>query len=82
KFGKELVVLGWIGAAGDQTPRPMYELFAEYRMVELHQGKSSPKYLNASESVNFRTDSYLEEVGDRIVNAILHTYESVKNDQY
>lgn len=38
RFGKDLCVLGWIGAAGDQTPRPMYGLLAENRMVKLRGG--------------------------------------------
>lgn len=35
RFGKELVVLGWTGAAGDQSPRPMYNHAAEERMERL-----------------------------------------------
>lgn len=38
RFGKDLCVLGWISAAGDQTPRPMYGLLAENRMVKLRGG--------------------------------------------
>lgn len=34
-FGPELCVLGWISAAGDQSPRPMYRKAAEERMVKL-----------------------------------------------
>ncbi|WP_158856524.1 hypothetical protein [Lunatibacter salilacus] len=82
KFGSDLVVLGWIGAAGDQTPRPMYDQFAELRMVELRQNNSSPEFESGSESVNFRSDSYLDEVGDRIVNAVMQTYDTVSKDQY
>ena len=37
RFGQNLCVLGLIGAAGDQTPRPMYSHMAEQRMVELRK---------------------------------------------
>lgn len=32
KYGKDLYVLGWAGAAGDHVPRPMYRKKAEERM--------------------------------------------------
>jgi hypothetical protein len=35
RFGPDLCVLGWIGAAGDQSPRPMYRKAAEDRMIKL-----------------------------------------------
>ena len=35
RFGPDLCVLGWIGAAGDQSPRPMYRGAAEDRMIKL-----------------------------------------------
>ena len=35
QFGPDLCVLGWIGAAGDQSPRPMYRKSAEERMIRL-----------------------------------------------
>src|SRR5690606_2828885 len=35
RFGEELVVLGWIGAAGDQSPHLMYGRVGEERMREL-----------------------------------------------
>ncbi len=35
KYGPELVVLGWTGAAGDQSPRPMFRKAAEERMRKL-----------------------------------------------
>jgi hypothetical protein len=35
RFGPDLVVLGWIGAAGDQSPRPIYRKAAEERMTGL-----------------------------------------------
>jgi hypothetical protein len=35
RYGSDLCVLGWIGAAGDQSPRPMYRKAAEERMIKL-----------------------------------------------
>lgn len=35
RFGSDLVVLGWIGEAGDQSPRPLYRQAAEERMIKL-----------------------------------------------
>jgi len=35
KYGKDLLVLGWTGAAGDQSPRPMFRKQAEARMRKL-----------------------------------------------
>lgn len=35
KYGKDLLVLTWIGAAGDHSPRPMYRREAEKRMMKL-----------------------------------------------
>jgi hypothetical protein len=35
RFGPDICVLGWIGAAGDQSPRPMYRKAAEERMTRL-----------------------------------------------
>ena len=35
RFGSELCVVGWIAAAGDQSPRPMYRKAAEERMISL-----------------------------------------------
>jgi hypothetical protein len=35
QFGPDLCVLGWIGAAGDQSPRPLYRKAAEERMIKM-----------------------------------------------
>jgi len=35
RYGKDLAVLGWIGAAGDQSPHLMYRKKAEERMLTL-----------------------------------------------
>jgi hypothetical protein len=35
RYGQELCVLGWTGASGDQSPRPMYRRVADDRMRRL-----------------------------------------------
>lgn len=35
RYGSELVVLGWIGAAGDQSPHPIYRKASDARMLKL-----------------------------------------------
>lgn len=35
RYGREVCVLGWTGAAGDQAPRPMHRKAAEERMARL-----------------------------------------------
>lgn len=35
RHGKDVLVLGWTGAAGDQSPRPMFRKSAEERMQKL-----------------------------------------------
>ncbi len=35
KFGEQVLVLGWIGASGDLSPRPIYRKKAAERMLEL-----------------------------------------------
>ena len=37
RFGNDLCILGWISAAGDQSPRPMYGKDAEERMIKLRK---------------------------------------------
>lgn len=35
RYGPDVCILGWAGAAGDQSPRPMYRKAAEERMARL-----------------------------------------------
>ena len=35
RYGQDLCILGWCGAAGDQAPRPMFRKAAEARMTQL-----------------------------------------------
>lgn len=80
RFGKQVVVLGWIGAAGDQNPRPMYNKVAEFRMTQLRSGVA-PKDLK-TEGINFQTEIYLQEIANRITDAVVRSYEAVKVDKH
>jgi hypothetical protein len=66
RYGAEVCVLGWIGAAGDQCPVlpfAMYDHRAEERMQKL------------------RKLTQLEEIARRIVRAVDDAYEVVKDDR-
>jgi hypothetical protein len=54
RFGQDLCVLGWISAAGDQSPRPMYRKAAEERMVMLRN-------LSRMEEISRRLVTAVEE---------------------
>src|SRR5690606_25805987 len=69
---KEVAILGWIDAAGDQTPLPMYGYAALKRMLRL-QGE---------DATNSRDDSYLEYIASKIIKSVKEVYEIVKNDRY
>lgn len=79
EYGKDLVVLGWIGAAGDQSPRPMYDQSAESRMIALRDLTETGR--KKEQPIDFRTDIYLQEIARRIVASVTETYEVVKNDR-
>lgn len=78
RFGKDLCVLGWIGAAGDQTPRPMYSNAAEKRMLDL---KKTGNRKNQKDAGGFRTDEYLDEIARRIITSVIEAYELVKDER-
>ena len=82
KYGQQLVVAGWIGAAGDQTPRPRYDEFAEWRMIALRNEKKSPDFGTHSGAVDFRNEYHLSEIAGRIIRAVDETYETVKIDKH
>ena len=63
-YGSQLVVAGWIGAAGDQSPHPIYRKPALQRMVELSG------------------ISRLEDIAQRIVEAVERIHETVAEDRY
>lgn len=64
RFGKQLCVMGWIAAAGDQSPHVMYRFKANERMHKL-SGRTK-----------------LEEIGMRISDAVIKTYDIVQSDRY
>jgi hypothetical protein len=76
RFGSDLCVLGWISAAGDQSPRPMYRKEAEERMIRLRN-------LNRLEEIARRVVLAVEEAyetvrDDRYVNVkLIHKVETL-----
>ena len=80
EYGKDLVVLGWIGASGDQVPRPMYDHSAESRMVELRNLNNTER--SREQAIDFRTDAHLNDIARRVVASVTETYEVVKNDRH
>ena len=76
RFGSDLCVLGWIGAAGDQSPRPMYRKAAEERMIKLRN-------LNRLEEIARRIvlavdEAYETVKDDRYVNVkLIHSVETL-----
>ncbi len=80
QYGNDLAVLGWIGAAGDQTPRPMYEKDADRRMLSLSKGNYTKG--RGNRNTDFSNEDYMDEVAGRIVKSVNETYELVKKDQY
>lgn len=79
-FGQNLCVVGMIGAAGDQAPRPMYNQKADHRMAQLKQVANFD--VSDQKSVDFQTEYYLQEVASRIVQAVLRSHEAVKKDKH
>jgi len=61
RFGPDICVLGWIGAAGDQSPRPLYRSAAEERMIKLRN-------LNGLEEISRRIVLAVEEAYDTVKN--------------
>jgi len=76
RFGPDVVVLGWIGAAGDQSPRPLYRKAAEARMIKLRN-------LSRLDEIARRIVMVVEEVyetvkDDRYANAqLIHKVETL-----
>ncbi len=59
RFGADLCVLGWIGAAGDMSPHLMYHKAAEERMMKLRK-------LNSLEEIARRVDLAVEEAYETV----------------
>ncbi|MDQ6477168.1 hypothetical protein [Dyadobacter sp. LHD-138] len=79
KLGTDLVVLGWIGAAGDQSPHVMYNNAAELRMSGLINGSSNE---TAAPGTKEAADAHLHEIARRVTEAVVQTYEAVKGDRH
>ena len=75
-FGPDLCILGWIGAAGDQSPRPMYRKAAEERMMKLR--KLSPLEEIARRIVVAVEEAYETVKDDRYTNVrLIHKVETL-----
>ncbi len=79
RFGQQVCVLGWVGAAGNQAPRPMYNHLAEYRMAQLKSKDGIKDFKNGK--YNFQTEVYLNEIANRIVDAVIRSYEAVQGER-
>ena len=70
RYGADVCVLGWTGAAGDLSPHPMIG------KGPVHQCSTAEDRMR-----ELRKLSRLEEIARRIVAAVDETYETVKNDR-
>ncbi len=68
QYGQDLVILGWISAAGDQSPRPMYRKAAEERMMKLRN-------LTRLEELARRVVNAVDEIYETVKN---DKYEDIK----
>jgi hypothetical protein len=76
RFGSELCVVGWIAAAGDQSPRPMYRKAAEERMISLR--KISPLEEIARRVVAAVEEAYETVKDDRHASLpLIHKTETI-----
>ena len=76
RFGSDLIVLGWIGAAGDQSPRPIYRKAAEERMIKLRNLSRLDEI--ARRIVLSVEESYETVKSDRYVNVqLIHKVETL-----
>lgn len=76
RFGPDICVLGWIGAAGDQSPRPLYRKAAEERMIRL---RNSDRLQEIARRVVLAVEESYETVkGDRHDNVtMIHKVETL-----
>jgi hypothetical protein len=68
RFGQDLCVVGWIGASGDQSPRPIYRKASEERMIKLRK-------LSRLEEIARRITLTVEEAYETVKN---DRYENVQ----
>jgi hypothetical protein len=71
RYGKDVCVLGWTGAAGDLSPHPM-----------IGKGPTHASSIADDRMRQLRKLTRLEELARRIVGAVDDTYEIVKNDRH
>ena len=75
-FGADLCILGWIGASGDQSPRPMYRNAAEERMIRLRN-------ITPLEEIARRINLAVEEAYETVKNdrykdiSLIHKVETM-----
>ena len=75
-FGADLCILGWIGASGDQSPRPMYRSAAEDRMIRLRN-------ITPLEEIARRINLAVEEAYETVKNdrysdiSLIHKVETM-----
>lgn len=77
KYGADLCVLGWIGAAGDQSPHPMYRKKAEERMRTL--GKFD-RMEDIAGRINRAVDRAYEVVKNEGVTEVKLAHKAAKLD--
>ncbi len=77
RYGRDLCILGWCGAAGDQAPRPMFRKAADARMAKLRGLDAMPEL--ARRIVQAVDDTYAAVKDDRHSSvALVHHVETVQ----
>ena len=77
RYGQDLCILGWCGAAGDQAPRPMFRKAAEARMAKLRGLDAMPEL--ARRIVQAVDDTYAAVKDDRHSSVpLVHHVETVQ----
>lgn len=74
KFGNQLNVISWIGAAGDQSPHLIYRKTAENRMRDLWKEKYGSKEMDNREV-------RMQDIAERIVWAVERTFDLVRDER-
>jgi len=77
RYGPEVCILGWTGAAGDQSPRPIYRKAAEERMASL---RGLDQMAELARRITRAVDETYEAVkDDRHANVpLIHRVETVR----
>ena len=81
RYGQDLCILGWCGAAGDQAPRPMFRKAAEARMAKLRGLEATAEL--ARRIVQAIDDTYAAVKDDRHSSVpLVHHVETVQLPMY